>query len=217
MLDTAQVNDAPTLKAYQVSEPYEGEAVVVFSRSSVEARRKGADALGTEFRGVESCRRAPELDRYAPGPVPPMALLENGWWFQCVNCGTQVSMDSEEDDDGNALVPCVSGQDVYCSPACRSARLAYERSRHAAISALVEWVQTRYPSATRIQPHVYSSTLERVAQNAPPRSSVSFKLPELSHPVVWEFGHTQVKVSTQDIEVFQALYGKKDQERKTPR
>lgn len=206
MLDIATASEVPTLKAYQVNASYEGGSVVVYATSSAAARREGAAELDTDFEGVESCRRAPELDGYAPGPVPPMVLLQNGWWFECVNCGTRVSLDREEDGDGQPLDPCVSGQSVYCTRACRAARFVYERQRQAAQSALVEWVEARYPEAVTIHPHVYGQSLEKVDLGKPVRSSVTFTLPELRYPVSWEFGHSQIKVSRCDVDMFRALY-----------
>ena len=33
----------------------------------------------------------PAFDAYAPGPVPPAALLAAGWWFRCAECGAELA------------------------------------------------------------------------------------------------------------------------------
>ncbi len=80
------------MKAYTVDDDGEG-AVVVFAEKNVVARRIGANELGCAF-GDVSCCRAPDLDSYAPGPVPPLILWDAGWWFGCQRCDGMARQDS---------------------------------------------------------------------------------------------------------------------------
>lgn len=94
------------LKAYKVTEPCEGAGGIVFARFNAEARRNGACEHGDgDFDSVE-CRRAPEFDQYAPGPVPDYALSDHGWFLWCkCGCGRKIEdgrivVTDGYDDDG---------------------------------------------------------------------------------------------------------------------
>jgi hypothetical protein len=85
-------------KAYQVQEDYEGNACVVFAKSGIQARRVGAQQLNVEFESVDSCRRAPEFDKYRwSKKVPTIALLEAGWWLTCRHTDQRVDIDENPD------------------------------------------------------------------------------------------------------------------------
>lgn len=113
-----------TIKAYTVTDEYgEGHAVVRFAHHNVVARRDGANELNLEFESV-SCRRSPEFDGYADaGSVPPLALIDHGWWLECLQCGTRLSLD-DEDEDGEPLprdAMVERGDRVFCDATCLSA------------------------------------------------------------------------------------------------
>lgn len=130
-----------TKKAYTVREDYDGHCVVVFARSNAEARRKGGNELNLSFEEVESCRRAPEFDAYAEaGDVPPLVMIEHGWWYECGYCGRQVSSEGYMDDDEqDPMEPSTDGKFVYCNGAHQMAHWAARREtaarEHAAIEA----------------------------------------------------------------------------------
>lgn len=137
-----------TLKAYAVTDDGgnggDGAACVVFARHSVTARREGANQIDSEFEAVE-CRRAPTFDDFAPGPVPPLALVAAGWWFECVGCGQRVTDDSYHDDDEcqpHEPVEC-GNWGVYCSADCRDdtvvEKAETKRRQIAAIADLTEF------------------------------------------------------------------------------
>jgi hypothetical protein len=99
------------LKAFLVTDDYEGHSSIEFALHNVVARRTGAAALDTEFDAV-SCKRAPQFDQYAPGPVPRTALLDDGWWFECSNCYRRAEQrDWDDEDDYRPMVPCVDAAD----------------------------------------------------------------------------------------------------------
>lgn len=104
----SEANKLQQLKAFSVQGDEFG--TVVFAHSGVVARREGANELNIEFEDVESCRRAPGLDRYAAaGHVPWRVLVEEHGWRQC--CG-YCERPVDSDDDGRVWV----GDDqVYCT------------------------------------------------------------------------------------------------------
>ena len=91
---------------------------VVFDTRHVSARRHGACEMGCEFSEVESCRRAPHFDGYAPGPVPVSALLAAGWRYECSNCCCSVYQGAFY-DSGEPMAPMLDGDQVFCSKACQ--------------------------------------------------------------------------------------------------
>jgi hypothetical protein len=130
------------MKAYEVREPDEGHAVVVFASSGAEARRLGASELDVSFEGVEYCRRAPQFDAYYDvdadvGKVPPLVLIQHGWWFECSHCGHTVSSDGE-DREGNPLEPVADGERVYCNQAHQMAEWRERRTRSDRMNAVIE-------------------------------------------------------------------------------
>lgn len=83
------------MKAYTVREDYEGHSCVIFAETGVVARRRGANQLNVDFESVESCKRSPEFDQFAPGPVPVKELIAAGWWFEAMDGGR---VDQEDTD-----------------------------------------------------------------------------------------------------------------------
>lgn len=57
-----------------------------FAKSGAEARRLGAGEMDLEWGDIISCRRAPQFDHFAPGPVPDAELWKSGWTFLCCQC-----------------------------------------------------------------------------------------------------------------------------------
>lgn len=117
------INDKK-IKAYQVQGDEYG--CIVFATNSATARREGGNELGLEFEEVESCRRAKWADKYSgvKGGVPPMVMIENGWWQECAHCGHQITIEDIDDgfegEDGNIikLNPVENGHIIYCNQDC---------------------------------------------------------------------------------------------------
>lgn len=203
-----------TLKAYEVRESDEGHCVIRFATSNAAARREGADELGTDWYGIESCQRKPEFDQYAPGPVPPLALIEHGWWFECVWCGRQVSNDmDEEDDEGMPLPdgPAVAiGQSVFCCAEHAAQQMARWRGNAAAKNALCELIYTHWPEAQVVHVHVYGDRLEyQDPAQGGWLTSIEFRLPGLKYPVEYHWGCPDMWVTQHDVDAFKAMYGTK--------
>jgi hypothetical protein len=198
----------PKVKAYLVRvDDSEGGAAIAFATNNASARRKGGNELDASFEEVESCRRAPEFDAYAPGPVPPLVLIEHGWWFECFNCGRTVREDEEEDDDGDPLSPVAVGQAVFCCPICQARHYAEQRARKAAEAAFVEIVVTKWPEAKVHRVSVYGDRLEPSDNRGGIKCAAYFELPGLHHDVQMTFGDDHVMVAQMDVEAFKARYG----------
>ncbi|MBV6687309.1 hypothetical protein KV692_05305 [Xanthomonas euvesicatoria pv. physalidis] len=195
------MRETAALKAYQVD--HYDQSVVIFDTSSVAARRRGAGEMDCEFSQVESCRRTPALDAYAPGPVPPLVLIDNGWWFECGHCGCRIDDESIEDD---GLQPKEVGQAVFCSRSCWAEFAAQRRLREAAIAAICELVQTQFPQAEIIRAHVCDHRLEKGDRHGGILSSCDFRLPGLQHVQSYRFREGYF-IANGDIARFDALYG----------
>lgn len=71
--------------------------------------------------GFDSVSRAPQYDEHWPlGYVPPLQLLEEGWWWNCPECDYEFSADEFRWDDERPEQPTpVSIKNwLYCSPDC---------------------------------------------------------------------------------------------------
>lgn len=151
------------LKAYTVHDSDEC-SVVVFAKTGIEARVAGAREMDTDFSGVESCRRFPAVDSYAPGPVPPLVLIEHGWWFECSGCYDRVGTDYYIEIQGEPPpLPVDHGGEVYCNEECYQSALVMraekKRTEDAAIVALERYAIARYPGITVTARSAYASAL----------------------------------------------------------
>jgi len=83
------------LKAYCVTEEFEGRCTIVFADRAASARRKGAAELDDSDEDV-SCRREPKMDHLAPGPATAKDYLDIGYTHSCsCGCDRQLSYDDE--------------------------------------------------------------------------------------------------------------------------
>lgn len=196
------------LKAYIVTEGDEGHACVRFAKNSATARREGACELEIEWEDVESCRRAPHLDQYSPGPVSPGVLIDSGWWFTCHGCGTRVSNDGY-DEDGNDIEPgtyVVRKQQIYCCQECLARDDARERLNVAAQDALIELVEAKFPGCTIQRVHVYGERLEPSEPHGGRKCAAYFTFPGSRYAATYVFGESCVPEI--DVDAFVALYRK---------
>jgi hypothetical protein len=197
---------------------YDGDehTVIVFARSSAEARRKGANEMGSDWSGVESCRRAPRFDQYAPGPVPDRALFDDGWRFECFHCDEPVSQDEphdyRHDAEGFLRDPAEfgfyeRGGLVFCCQECMASHAAWKRQEAAREVATVEAVALRWPMAANIRPGRFSDHSTRPSTE---RAAAYFRLPGIQDPVKWFVGAEDVLVTVRTQHDFIRLYGKQD-------
>lgn len=195
------------IKAYTVTDDYEGECVIIFAERSVVARREGANELNAEF-GEVTCRRAQWADEYAPGPVPVEAQINRGgFWFEC-SCGCGRRIDSDEgqaqDADENPMDPIYGGGGVYWNAGCKSAderrqREEQERDAHDQAYARAA-VLARFPFATEIQG--YRRTLSRTTV-----LYASFRFPGGKSWTNWEVGAATISIAQEDLAAWSEAVG----------
>lgn len=186
------------LKAYEAHDGDEGWWIG-FAKNGAEARRSAANAMDTEFGGVEHCRRVPGIDRYAPGPVPIDAVIDMGWWVECSGCGRRISDDwPDYADEAEAQLPEIEpighwGRECWCTPACREHDLFDEGIRKRigaqALSVLVRTVVDRFPDVTITRTHAYVPRFETVCEQA----IVDFQLPGMKYGASLRFDKADEK------------------------
>ncbi len=74
---------------------------IYFAKSSIEAKRWWADEHGDGPKYIAgiSAKRQPQWDHHAPGPVPRLDLVDDGWWVECTGCYVRIS----EEDIGERI------------------------------------------------------------------------------------------------------------------
>lgn len=197
-------NESAALKAYEVRDNGEGCCCIVFATNGAAARREGASELDTDFDGIESCNRRPALDCYAPGPVPPMTLLDRGWRFECSHCGRRVSNDMADDLEDDGLDPADfspmsdGGKGIYCSAACAAEDAADKRLNAEAKADLAELFSLKFPEAKIDRLHVYGNRLQETPKGHGVCASVTFRFPGSLYPATWIFGEPTVSAAQID-------------------
>lgn len=126
-------DETKPLKAYSAHDGYEGWATV-FATNGAAARRYAANEMDCDFNQVETCKRIPWADQYAPGPIPFQALYEHGWWSECAHCGVKIEQDAYDYDKDEPLEFEITerGALVFCTPRCVD---EYEEEKSARESA----------------------------------------------------------------------------------
>ncbi len=99
-------------KAWKVECP-DGLAVVVHAETRGRARSLGASELGYQWEYMDY--RATRFPAFDNRRVSPLALIGEGWWWQCGAC--QVVLDEERIND-DELEPVESGHDLFCGQGC---------------------------------------------------------------------------------------------------
>lgn len=202
------------LKAYKVHDGYEGYGTVIFAMNSATARREGANELGIEWGEVESCRRAPEFDQYAPGPVHPLTLIKHGWWIECQHCLRKVSIDMADELEIDGLNPDdfiprpAPRGGVFCSEGCECSSHMEKVGLEEAADALREVFEANFPGAEIQHLHVGGGPKLEKADGSMGRCFVvTFRFPGGQYGASWDFGSDTCHVSKEDEEVFRAWRG----------
>jgi hypothetical protein len=199
------------MKAYVVREDHDGGCAIVFATNGATARRQGATELNMEFDEVDSCKREPEFDQYAPGPVPLSATLDNGWWHACTSCSCtfdqegrrEDDVDEDRDDEFNPVTDAKGHH--HCSPTCMMQGWAERRKREAQQAAVIEAVCTKWPDAKNAAIVTYSGGRTHEKMRA------VFRLPGISDPIDWAPGETTALIAQRSANDFRRLYGRKEQ------
>lgn len=173
----------------------EYEAAVGYGPTEEAAVSAGAASLGLNADEIDGFERAPHFDQYAPGPVPKEALLANGWWLGCDECGVSVGAGGE-DSAGQPFRPVINGRHFYCSLACSEAREQRSQARlQRAMLALSE-ARRRWPDA---------SAFTLPAGSDETMVSVQFQFGGSGGPATWVFGSSTVQVAPRDLETWKAF------------
>jgi hypothetical protein len=190
------------LKAYEVRDNDEGHCVIQFSTGCAAARRDGANELNIDWESVESCVRKPEFDSYAPGPVPALVLIEHGWRFECYHCGSQVSDDMDENEEGIGSAPVAGPRNaIFCNAICEAEHAAEGRQTEAAKADLLEVFLSKFPGAKVELVHVYAG---RKLEAGKPGCFVVSSYPGATYQASWDFGDDHCNVPMIDVETFKA-------------
>lgn len=124
----------------------EENAEIVFAASRDDAY---ADDIGGHGDYGVQVSRSEWADQYAPGPVPKMAMIDNGWWLECHGCECRIDsyLQAEVyDDDDNeleprALAPVERGRAIFCTAACMEAHDEERRQTKAFEAQALVWMK----------------------------------------------------------------------------
>lgn len=145
---------------YHVSDGDPGQHMILFCKTSIEAKRHWANEHGDgeHIAGI-SAKRCKGYDQYAPGPVPALVLVDDGWWFECHGCGCTINDDGigqpidDEDDNSPLMAPVEEKhQSIWCHAGCRDRDLAerarIKRMQGRALKTMKAAILKRYPGVT---------------------------------------------------------------------
>lgn len=180
-----------SMLAYQVKEELQGYATIVFAAKAAQARKRGAEELDADLSDV-SAERAAWADRYAPGPVPVRARLEEGgWWFDC-SCGCGLEVEAGAEDDGRMCSPVYEGDLVYWNAEHkeRAERSAQTDGLHDAIEA----VAVKFPFANVVE----------VVRTSAGEIFVGMSFPGAAGQARWLIGSSEVELDEADVCAWQA-------------
>jgi hypothetical protein len=181
------MNRRPSVKpplAYEVSDGDE-QMVIIFASTNAAARRLGAKEMDIDFDEVDSCRRRSQYDQYSPGPVPPLVLIDNGWWFECHGCGRKICADpwdeENETDVGPENAVQAPGSGLYCSEVCKAdsdqQKAECKAVEAAGVAAMVRYLMSGTPIARVERTHGFASYSSRHGRIELQRVVVDFSLP----------------------------------------
>lgn len=147
-----------TLKCYLVDTGDDEGAQIYFASSPGRAKAQAASEDGIEFVEVGSCKRQPQFDQYAPGPIPAKAYIENGWWLECFGCHLRCSEEMHEDvedEDGNLIAcdgPIYRGNAVWCSTQCQQRYDEHRAEEKRLNDADIDATLAKWPLAEIVMP-----------------------------------------------------------------
>lgn len=181
---------------YHVSGGDPEQDMILFCKTSIEAKRRWSNEHGdgdAHIAGI-SAKRCNGYDQYAPGPVPALVLLGDGWWFWCHGCGCRISDDGiggpvDEDDDGSPLMAPVEEphQRIWCHAGCRDRDLAergrIKRMERRALKVMKAGILKRFPGVSfptrEYSAHVYISRAQgRLLVH---QTAIQFEVPGMKH------------------------------------
>ena len=196
------------------------EDMIVFAKTSIEAKRRWANEHGDGDQYITgiSARRCKGWDQYAPGPVPALVMIEDGWYFECEGCSRMINEDAishglDEDDEGGPAPPMQPYEPtpwrIWCSRECHDDDMAerrrIKRAEARAIAVVQRHVLKRYPNVTlRTGDYAHYASVRREIR-AGRRLLVhdvriGFELPGMKHgALVWSVSDEKWRHATVDL------------------
>lgn len=142
--ERAEAGASAVIKAYTWQDHDKGTGGVVFAKSSVEARRKGASIYGNGDFNDGYARRAKWADAYVSlDRVPLEVMLDAGWWMTCAHCETRIPDEDGEDEDGKPKNPISAGHLDFCCSDCLQLWGWEKVERARAEATTTEWLKAR--------------------------------------------------------------------------
>lgn len=136
------------MHAFSVTEREDNIGGIYFADHAITAKRKAASAMDMDSIAGLKVKRADWADRYAPGPVPHLALIAHGWHTDCDGCSRDICQDLLGEEK---LVPVETKEGFFCDEACRRQALAdkAERTRMETEAAdwLLDYMTRKHPAA----------------------------------------------------------------------
>jgi hypothetical protein len=186
------------MKAFLVDCEQENGAQIYFAETANQAKCYAANEEGIEYIEVTSCRRRPQFDQYAPGPIPPKVLIEDGWWFECHGCNRRVEEDMHDywEDDGPTQPdgPVYRGQGVWCSTNCQAKSDAREAEARRKSEETIAAVRSQWPGVGKVVPYMRGDGKE----------CAWFEFGGTYH-ATWVVGEDTVHVAGQDVAAWKAF------------
>lgn len=93
----------------------EDAAMIIFAVTVQGASETAAEQVGVDDLAL-TIERTPWADKYAPGPIPKVDMIDQGWLFECAQCGVELSAASVDEKD---YEPVERNNDIWCDIACR--------------------------------------------------------------------------------------------------
>lgn len=185
-----------TLKCYLVDCGQENGAQLYFAATPGQAKRQCANEEGCDFIEIGSCKRRPRYDVYAPGPVPPIVLIGDGWWYECAGCGHRVEEDMDDTTaNGEALRATVHErypEYVWCSESCRDTDVAEMEAKRARLASAREKIAAKFPA----------TIIDHIWEAADGEIRAQLKVPGMQGLVSWQLGTAFVGVHPDDLEAW---------------
>jgi hypothetical protein len=146
----------------------------------------------------EDCSPAPQFDKFAPGPAPLQALLDDGWWLDCHQCGRRITAEGvdadkdEEEGTAQPFSPVIVKQSIYCGQSCHDQYLEELRVEKEQRQLVEKGALQRWPGI-----QVTSSWAFRKEQ-----AGVEFRFPGGLGRTRWDLGSDCVYVERRDLDAW---------------
>jgi len=189
------------MKCFLVDCEQDEGSQLYFAETANQAKCYAANEAGIDYVEVTSCRRRPQYDQYAPGPVPTKVLIEDGWWFECSGCSRHVSDDESYDYDEDKPLdgPVYRGDRVWCSARCQELADEREAKQKQEEQAVKDAVLAKWPKAEKITPFSRGDHKQCAWFNFGGKNTAQ-----------WVVGEDVVHVAGEDTEAWHVFSGKKE-------